>query len=77
MILKRAIIAFLLCTWPMLAQLPFGSLDTPANNSTNLSGPINVTGWALSVYAVDHVWICRGLLTGETADCNGFKFIQM
>src|SRR5713226_5153354 len=76
MILQRAIIPFLFCTWPMLAQPPFGSLDTPANGATNLSGPINVTGWALSVYAIDHVSICRALLPGESADCNGLKFIQ-
>ncbi len=61
-------------TPPPFGPPPFGSFDTPYNNS-NVSGAIGVTGWALSpsgVYAVD-VW--REPNPGEAAASNGLVLI--
>ncbi len=44
----------------------FGSFDTPAPNSTGLSGAIPVTGWALDDVGVDRVQIWRNCV--ETID---------
>ena len=38
---------------------PFGSFDTPANNSTGISGAVAVTGWALDNVEVTNVDIWR------------------
>jgi hypothetical protein len=45
---------------------PTGVFDTPATNSTGLSGSIAVTGWALDDIAVDRVEIWRDPVPGET-----------
>jgi hypothetical protein len=45
---------------------PFGSFDTPINNTTNVSGAIPVTGWALDNVEVTRVDILREPVTGET-----------
>src|SRR5229473_3036382 len=63
----------LLISSPILltAQLPFGHLDCPGNDPScyprfNLSGAINVTGWAISPYSVSKVSIFRDpFLPGE------------
>jgi hypothetical protein len=45
---------------------PFGSFDTPVDNTTGVSGAIPVTGWALDNIEVTHVDILREPVTGET-----------
>src|SRR6266478_3092199 len=63
----------------LLAQLPFGHLDCPGNdpsctNTSNLSGAINVTGWAIGPYSVCKVSIFRNpFLPGEGP---GLVFVQ-
>jgi hypothetical protein len=47
--------------------LPFGSVDTPINNTTGVSGAIPVTGWALDNIEVMRVDILREPVTGEPA----------
>lgn len=49
------------------ASAPFGALDSPADNSTELAGSIPVTGWALDDIQVDKVEIWRAAVAGETA----------
>lgn len=44
---------------------PFGTVDTPTNNSTGLNGAIGVTGWALCNDQVPSVAIWREPVTGE------------
>lgn len=44
---------------------PFGSFDTPANNSTNLAGGVGFTGWALSYIGVTSLGVYRNPLPGE------------
>lgn len=44
---------------------PFGVFDTPANGSTNVTGAIAVTGWALDDIEVRSVDIWRSPLSGE------------
>jgi len=46
---------------------PFGSFDTPVNNSTGVVGAIAVTGWALDNVEVTNVDISREPVTGEPA----------
>jgi hypothetical protein len=76
---SRILISLLVCVFPALlsAQNPFGYVDCPnPNNSgcptTNLSGAVNVTGWALSTYTVSSVGIYRAPVPGE----SGLVFIQ-
>jgi len=45
---------------------PFGSFDTPVDNTTGVAGAIPVTGWALDNIEVTHVDIFREPVTGET-----------
>jgi len=45
--------------------LPFGSFDTPLNNTTGVVGAIAVTGWALDLIEVTRVDILREPVTGE------------
>jgi hypothetical protein len=45
-------------------QLPFGSFDTPPDNSTVMSS-VPVTGWVLDDVGVENVKIYRGPLPGE------------
>jgi hypothetical protein len=61
----------------LLAQAPFGNMDTPANNASNLAGAIPVTGWALSVNTVDHVWIYRNPLPGEATQSQPKKSVAI
>jgi uncharacterized repeat protein (TIGR01451 family) len=46
---------------------PFGSFDTPANNTIGVVGAIPVTGWALDNFEVTGVDIWREAVTGEPA----------
>jgi len=46
--------------------LPFGSFDTPVNNTTGVVGAIPVTGWALDLIEVTHVDIFREPIVGES-----------
>jgi len=46
---------------------PFGNVDTPANDSTGLSGAVGVTGWALCNDQVPAITIWREPVTGEPA----------
>jgi hypothetical protein len=55
---------------------PFGSLDTPANNTTGAAGEINVTGWALSPIAIGSVQIWRNPVNSETPSPNGLIYIE-
>jgi hypothetical protein len=55
---------------------PFGYIDTPTNNSTNLAGAVNVTGWALSTSTVAGVAIYREALPNEPTQPNGLVFIS-
>jgi hypothetical protein len=60
------------------AALPFGSVDTPANNATGIVGAIAVTGWALDDIAVRQVEIWRDPVSGETSgSANGKIFIGL
>jgi uncharacterized repeat protein (TIGR01451 family) len=54
---------------------PFGSFDTPANNTTGIAGAIPVTGWALDNIEVSTVGIWREPVTGEPVQSNGLVFI--
>ncbi len=47
--------------------LPFGSFDTPINNTAGVVGAIPVTGWALDNIEVTRVDIFREAVTGEPA----------
>jgi uncharacterized repeat protein (TIGR01451 family) len=55
--------------------VPFGSFDTPANNTTGIAGAIPVTGWALDNIEVTSVGIWREPIPGETPQSNGLMFI--
>src|SRR5258708_36489676 len=44
---------------------PFGSFDTPVNNTTGVVGAIPVTGWGLDNIEVTHVDILREPVAGE------------
>jgi hypothetical protein len=46
---------------------PFGSFDTPANNTTGVVGAIAISGWALDNIEVTGVDILREPVTGEPA----------
>src|SRR5262249_46317964 len=59
-------------TAPVGAAAPFGTVDTPANNTTGITGSIGITGWALDDAGVTAVRIVRDAVTGETP---GQKFI--
>lgn len=60
---------------PGTSTAPFGSFDTPANNSTG-AGAVNVTGWALSQPAISTVGIYREPISGETPGSNGLVFLS-
>ncbi len=57
------------------AGLPYGSFDTPVNNTTGIAGAIPVTGWALDNIQATNVGIWREPVVGETAQPNGLVFI--
>jgi hypothetical protein len=54
---------------------PFGSFDTPLNNTTGIAGAIPVTGWALDNVEVANVGIWREPIGGEQTAANGLVFI--
>ena len=54
---------------------PFGSFDTPANNTAGISGSIAVTGWALDSIGVQTVQIWRNPIGSEPAASNGLVYI--
>lgn len=60
----------------MSTSPPFGSLDTPANNTTGASGSVNVTGWAISYAAITNVGIWCDPIGAEPAGANGLIFIE-
>jgi hypothetical protein len=55
--------------------LPFGSFDTPANNTMGISGAVGVTGWALDNIEVTGVGIWRNPVPTEPTASNGLVFI--
>ena len=54
---------------------PFGSFDTPANNTTGISGSVAVTGWALDNIGVQTVQIWRNPIGSEPTGSNGLIYI--
>jgi hypothetical protein len=46
---------------------PFGTVDTPANNATGLTGSFAVTGWALDDVGITAVRVMRDPVSGEPA----------
>jgi len=56
-------------------DVPFGSFDTPANNSNGIAGAIAVTGWSLDPVDVSKVDIWREPIGGEPSSSNGLVFI--
>jgi hypothetical protein len=54
---------------------PFGSFDTPANNTTGISGAIPITGWGLDGVGVSNVGIWREPVPGEPTAPNGLVFV--
>ena len=54
---------------------PFGSFDTPLNNTNNVIGAIGVTGWALDAVGVTKVDLYRDPVSGETGGTYGLIFI--
>jgi len=50
---------------PSSVAAPFGSFDTPVNNTTGIDGAIPVTGWALDQIEVTSVDIYREPVVGE------------
>ncbi len=55
--------------------LPFGSFDTPVNDTAGITGAIPVTGWALDNIEVSSVGIWREPVGGETPGPNGLVLI--
>lgn len=51
---------------------PFGTVDTPLNNATGVTGSIAVTGWALDDLGVSAIRILRDPVQGETAGVRVF-----
>jgi hypothetical protein len=54
---------------------PYGSFDTPVNNTTGIAGAIPVTGWALDNIGVASVRIWREPVVGEAPQSNGLVLI--
>jgi hypothetical protein len=50
---------------PAASTAPFGSLDSPANNATGVTGSLAITGWALDDVDVARVRILRDPVAGE------------
>jgi hypothetical protein len=50
---------------PAASAAPFGSLDSPANNPTGVTGSLAITGWALDDVDVARVRILRDPVAGE------------
>jgi len=60
---------------PSAVLPPFGSFDTPINNTTGIAGNIAVTGWALDAIETTKVDIWREPMQGETPSANGLSYI--
>jgi len=54
---------------------PFGSFDTPANNTTGAAGAVAITGWALDNSEVTSVGIWRERIGSEPVASNGLVFL--
>jgi hypothetical protein len=54
---------------------PFGSFDTPANNTSGVAGAIAVTGWALDNIEVTSVGIWREPVGNEATASNGLVLL--
>ena len=54
---------------------PYGSFDTPANNTSGIAGSMAVTGWALDSIEVTSVGIWREPVRNEPTESNGLVFI--
>ena len=55
--------------------LPFGSFDTPVNNTAGITGAIPVTGWALDNIELTSVGIWREPVGSEPTSPNGLVLI--
>jgi Tol biopolymer transport system component len=57
------------------ARAPFGTVDTPTDNRSGVTGAVPVTGWALDDIEVTRVSICRDAFGSEVApidpNCGG------
>jgi hypothetical protein len=66
---------------PSNAKPPFGSFDTPTNNSTGIAGSIAVTGWTLDLVGATRVTVCRDAFGPEIApvdpNCAGHAEIYI
>ena len=51
---------------------PFGTIDTPLNGASGVTGSIGVTGWALDDAGVTAIRIYREPVAGETAGTKVF-----
>jgi hypothetical protein len=55
--------------------LPVGTVDTPADNITGVTGSIGVTGWVVDDIDITAVNIYRNAVSGETGDGLGRIFL--
>jgi hypothetical protein len=53
------------------SAVPVGTVDTPANNATGVTGAIPITGWSLDDVDVSSVFICRSAVAGESLPADG------
>jgi Tol biopolymer transport system component len=57
------------------SKIPFGTVDTPTDNRTGVTGAVPFTGWALDDIEVTRVSICRAAFGSEVApidpNCGG------
>lgn len=57
------------------STIPFGTVDTPTDNRTGVTGAVPFTGWALDDVGVTRVSICRAAFGAEVApvdpNCGG------
>ena len=51
--------------------VPIGSVDSPLENSTGVTGAIPITGWALDDLGITWVTICRAAVGAEIAPADG------
>ena len=65
-------------TLPTVGASPpaIGSVDSPADNSTGITGAVSVTGWALSWAGVQGIAVWRAPVTGETPGPGGLIFLE-
>ena len=54
---------------------PYGSFDTPANDTTGIAGAIPVTGWALDSIEVASVGVWRERIGNEPTGSNGLVYV--